>query len=187
MKVARIMTNTKALAGGLAALSVAALLAGCGNTYRPVISSISPVGPAGQPTKYAAVISSPSPTAPGLLTVVDFSGDTILATPSILTNPTYFATTQTGGQGFVINAAGSLDDFGLGNPSGLLTSNIIQTSLPANSNPVSISAISFSNAGLTVFVPSQGNSTVAALSVNGPSLEQQLAVERVTGIRGRRG
>jgi hypothetical protein len=176
MKVARIMANTKLLAGGLAVLSAAALLAGCGNTYRPVISSINPVGPAGQPTKFAAAVSSPSPTAPGLLTVVDFSGDTVIATPSILTNPSYFATTQSGSQGFVINASGSFDDFGLNNPSGLLTANIVQTTLPANSNPVSISPISFGSAGQTVFVPSQGNSTISVLSVNGPSLLQQLAV-----------
>lgn len=157
-------------------MSAAILLAGCGNTYRPVISSISPVGPAGQPTKYAAVVSSPSAGSPGLLTVVDFSGDTILAAPQILSNPSYFAVSQSGVQGFVINSSGSFDDFGLSNPTGLLTANIIQTTLPANSNPVSISPINLSNAGSTVFVPSQGNSTIAALSVTGPSLEQQIAV-----------
>jgi hypothetical protein len=176
MKVVRIMANKKAIAGGFAALSAVVVLAGCGNTYRPVISSISPVGPAGQPIKYAAAVSSPSPTAPGLLTIVDVSGDTVVATPSILTNPTYFAATQSGSEGFVINAAGSFNDFGLTNPSSLLTSNIVQTSLPANSNPISISSISFGSTGQTVFVPSQGNSTVAALSISGPSLEQQIAV-----------
>jgi DNA-binding beta-propeller fold protein YncE len=176
MKVTRMMAKTMARAGGLAALSAVVLLAGCGNTYRPVISGISPVGPAGQPTKYAAAVSSPSPNAPGLLTVVDFSGDTVLATPSILTSPSYFGITQAGTQGFVINAAGSLDDFGLSNPTALLTTNIVQTSLPANSNPVSLSAINVGSIGYVVFVPSQGNSTIAALNINGPSLEQQIGV-----------
>jgi len=176
MKVARIMASTTARIGGLAAVSAALLLAGCGNTYRPVISSINPVGPAGQPTKYAAAVSSPSPTAPGLLTMVDFSGDTILSTPQILTNPNYFSVTGGGTEGFVINAAGSFNDFQLGNPSSLLTANIVQTSLPANSNPVSITAVNLGLAGYTVFIPSQGNSTVAALTINGPSLEQQIAV-----------
>jgi len=171
-----MMANTMARVSGFAAVSAVVLLAGCGNTYRPVISSINPVGPAGQPTKYAAVVSNPSPTSPGLLTVVDFSGDTILSTPSILTNPSYFAINQSGTTGYVINAAGSFDNFGLTTPSALLTSNIVQTSLQANSGPVSISAISLLNAGLTLFVPSQGNSTVAALSSNGPSLEQQISV-----------
>ena len=170
------MANTIARAGGLTALSAAVLLAGCGNTYRPVISSINPVGPAGQPVKYAAVVSSPSVTSPGLLTIVDFSGDTIEAAPSILTNPSYFAATQSGSQGYVINASGSLDDFGLTNPSTLLTTNIVQTTLPASSNPVSISTISLGTVGSTIFVPSPGNSTVAALNAAGPSLEQQIAV-----------
>jgi hypothetical protein len=176
MKAVSMLANKTARVSGLAALSAVALLAGCGNTYRPVISSISPVGPAGQPTKYAAAISSPSPNAPGLLTVVDFSGDTVLSTPQILTNPSYFALAQNGTQGYVINAAGSFDDFGLSNPTALLTANVTQTSLPANSAPVSISSISLSAAGLTVFVPSQNNATVAALNTTGPSLEEQIAV-----------
>ena len=170
-----MMANTMARVSGFAAVSAVVLLAGCGNTYRPVISSINPVGPAGQPTKYAAVVSNPSPTSPGLLTVVDFSGDTILSTPSILTNPSYFAINQSGTTGYVINAAGSFDNFGLTTPSALLTSNIVQTSLQANSGPVSISAISLLNAGLTLFVPSQGNSSVAALN-SSPALEQEIAV-----------
>jgi len=176
MKVARTMARTMTRGGGLAALSAAVLLAGCGNTYRPVISTIGIVGPAGQPVKYAAVVSSPSVNSPGLLTIVDFSGDTIEATPSILTNPSYFAANQSGTTGYVINSAGSLDDFGLTNPSTLLTTNIVQTTLPAGSNPLSISTIALANVGSTVFVPSPGNSTVAALSANGPSLEQQIAV-----------
>ena len=69
---------------------------------------------------------------------------------------------RSGTQGYVINAAGSFDDFGLSNPTALLTANVTQTSLPANSAPVSISSISLSAAGLTVFVPSQNNATIAA-------------------------
>ena len=59
--------------------------AGCGNNYRPVITAINPVGPASQPTKYAVAISDPNlgdpnGTLPGLVTFVDFSGDTVLIT-----------------------------------------------------------------------------------------------------------
>jgi hypothetical protein len=114
------------VAGGIASL------AGCGNTYRPVVSAISPVGPASQPTKYAVAVSSPSPTANGLATFVDFSGDTVLSTPSILSNPSYFAASNAGNQGFAINAAGSLDEFNLNNPAALLTSDINQTTLNAS-------------------------------------------------------
>ena len=37
----------------------AGVLAGCGNTYRPVVATIGVVGPAGQPTKYAIAVSTP--------------------------------------------------------------------------------------------------------------------------------
>src|SRR5581483_10890984 len=92
------------LLGCAAALSV--LVAGCGNQYRPVVSAINPVGPAGQPAKYAVAISSPSASSPGLLTFVDFSGDTVLTTPQILSNPNYLALAPGGSQGYVINSAG---------------------------------------------------------------------------------
>ena len=38
-------------------------VAGCGSTYRPVVAAINPVGPSGQPTKYAVAVSSPSQTS----------------------------------------------------------------------------------------------------------------------------
>jgi DNA-binding beta-propeller fold protein YncE len=49
---------------GIVFVTAAAALAvsGCGNTYRPVVAAINPVGPAAQPTKYAVAISSPSQT-----------------------------------------------------------------------------------------------------------------------------
>ena len=77
---------------GIAVLTIsfAAVLStvGCGNQYRPVVSAIGPVGPAGQPTKYAVAISNPTATnSLGLATIVDFAGDTVLSTPNIQVNP----------------------------------------------------------------------------------------------------
>ena len=74
------------LMAGLA-VTLVTLAGGCGNQYRPVVSAINPVGPAGQPTKYAVAISNPS-TYPnnvvtGLVTFVDVSGDTVVSTPSL--------------------------------------------------------------------------------------------------------
>ena len=71
-------------------------------------------GPAGQPTKYAVVVSNPGPGLLGLVTFVDFAGDTVLSTPSILTNPSYFQITSDGTEGFVVNPLGSLNAFGAG-------------------------------------------------------------------------
>lgn len=158
-------------------LAAALFLSGCGNTYRPVVSAINPVGPASQPFKYAAAVSSPSATSPGLVTFVDFSGDTVISTPSIVTNPSYFAQTNSGNQGYAINATGSLDSFALSNPASLITSDITQTTLSTNANPVTISAITPGNSSPTVFIPEANGSKIAVLSGNGsPALLQEVAV-----------
>ena len=154
----------------------AALLSGCGNQYRPVVSAISPVGPAGQPTKYAVAVASPSSTLPGLLTFVDFSGDTVLSTPSVLPNPSYFAITNSGIEGFLIDSSGLFNDFGMSNPEGLLTSNVVQTTLPVASSPVSISAITPSSGTGTAFIPEAATSRIALLNSSTAALLQEIAV-----------
>jgi DNA-binding beta-propeller fold protein YncE len=75
--------------------SIALLAAGCGNQYRPVITPIQPTGPASQPTADVTVISEPGfnplPVGgvgpcqsgvtyanPSIITLVDFSGDSIM-------------------------------------------------------------------------------------------------------------
>src|SRR5260370_12155970 len=75
------------------ALTAAALasILGCGNTYRPVVSAINPVGPAAQPTKYAIAVSTPSPTSPVLVTIADFSVDTVPITATLRVAPYYLA------------------------------------------------------------------------------------------------
>ncbi|HZQ44927.1 MAG TPA: YncE family protein [Acidobacteriaceae bacterium] len=161
------------LLGCAAALSV--LVAGCGNQYRPVVSAINPVGPAGQPAKYAVAISSPSASSPGLLTFVDFSGDTVLTTPQILSNPNYLALAPGGSQGYVINSAGSINEFAAGSPTSLLSSDIGQSTLSVGSSPVSITAISLAGTNASVFVPEPALSQVAALTGTG-SLEQNIGV-----------
>lgn len=164
----------------MASLSAALLLTGCGETYRPVVSAINPVGPAGQPTKYAVAISTPSSTSKGLATFVDVSGDTVLSTPQIQSNPSYFAINSGGSQGFTINAAGALDTFQLSNPSSLLTQDVVQATLPAGLTPVSVQAITLSGSSTDLFIPETQTSTsaasVAILSASGPSLLAQVAV-----------
>jgi hypothetical protein len=156
----------------------ATLSVGCGVQYRPVVSAINPVGPAGQPTKYAVAVSIPSATTSGLVTFVDFSGDTILSTPSILTNPNYFATNTSGSNGYVINSSGSLDFFYLSSPTSLLTSSIGQTTLPVNTVPVSVSAFTPQSGTSTLFIPeaSATNPTIAALNSATAALYAPIAV-----------
>jgi hypothetical protein len=157
-------------------LLATSLLTGCGNEYRPVVSSTNPVGPAGQPTKFAVAVSSPSPTQPGLVTYVDFSGDTILSTPQILSNPSYFIIGGNGSEGYVINAAGSFNDFPLSNPAGVLTSDVFQTTLPVNSGPLNISALTPSGSSSTLFIPEVATSRIAILNGSNGALLQEVAV-----------
>ncbi len=173
------------LLGTAAVMSL--LAAGCGNQYRPVVSAINPVGPALQPAKYAIAISTPSAGSPGLLTFVDYAGDTVVTTPQILSNPSYLAVGPGGGTGYVINSAGSFNEFAAGSPSTLIASQISQSTLSAGSTPVSISPITLAASTASVFVPEPGLSQVAALTGTG-SLVQNIGVPNnpvyVVGVTG---
>jgi YVTN family beta-propeller protein len=167
---------------GIAVLTIsfAAALStvGCGNQYRPVVSAIGPVGPAGQPEKFAVAISTPTATnSLGLMTVVDYAGDTVLATPQILATPSYFQLNANGTQGFVINAQGSLNTVPLSNPTTLLTSNVVQTTLPTGSNPVSITSFAPASALLTIFIPQAGTNTIAALNAGTAALYDTVGIQ----------
>ena len=94
-----------------AAFAVTAFFAGCGNSYRPVITPINPTGPAAQPTSYAVVVSSPSANAPGVATVIDYSGDSILTQAPIGPNPSAFTLDSNGANGFTVNSDHTLTNF----------------------------------------------------------------------------
>lgn len=93
------------------ALSLAAAFAGCGSSYRPVITPINPSGPPQQPNGYAVVVSSPSDTSPGVATVVDYSGDTLMVQAAIGPNPFAFTLDSTGSNGYTVNSDGTLTNF----------------------------------------------------------------------------
>jgi YVTN family beta-propeller protein len=167
-------------------LSFAAVVSitGCGNQYRPVVSAIGPVGPAGQPTKYAVAVSNPCPTllptcgSLGLLTIVDFAGDTVLSTPNILTDPSYFMLNTNGAQGYVINTDGSLDTFPI-SPS-VITSDVVQTTLPVNNTPVSITALAPASGLSTIFIPESNTNSIAAVNALTAALYDNVAIQGAT-------
>ena len=74
--------------GGAVAAAVA--IAGCGNNYRPVVTPITSSGPATQPSAYAVVVSAPSPITAGVVTIIDYAGDSIMAQVPIGPGPTAF-------------------------------------------------------------------------------------------------
>ncbi len=144
-------------------------MAGCGNTYRPVVSAINPVGPSAQPQKFAVAISSPSPSSPGLVTIVDFSGDTILNTTNIGVAPKYLILGG-GTTGYTINGDGTLNSFGIS--TSLIASQVQETTLLGGANPVSIFP-----QGTNTYVTEPGRSSVAQFTGATPLvLQQELAV-----------
>jgi YVTN family beta-propeller protein len=162
------------LSAGRLALAASALIVsvGCGNTYRPVVSAINPVGPAAQPTKYAvAVASSPNPGTPGLMTLVDFSGDSILVTPQVGVNPYYLALDTGGFTGYTLNADGTLTSFDIS--VSLQTKDVLQTTL-LNQNGVLPTSL-FSQGGYT-YITEPGRNAIAELRGSPLALTQELPV-----------
>ncbi len=66
-------------------LGMAMLLAGCGETSRPVVTPVAVTGPAPQPQSYTVVTTTSGTGSPGLANVFDASGDTLL-TQALLGN-----------------------------------------------------------------------------------------------------
>jgi DNA-binding beta-propeller fold protein YncE len=156
-----------AAAAGLAALVGA--VAGCGNTYRPVVATIGVVGPAGQPQKYAIAVSSPSPTSDGLMTMVDFSGDTVLDTATLGVNPYYLVLNGSGTTGFTLNSDKTVTSFDIS--TSLISSQVLESTLLPGSNPVSL----FANT-TTTYISDPGVNAVDQLTSTPPALKQELPI-----------
>ena len=164
-----LRSAARSIAGYIFSAVVLSSLIGCGNTYRPVVSAINPVGPAGQPQKYAVAVASAPNGQPGLMTLVDFAGDTILVTPNVGVNPYYLAVDSGGTTGFTLNGDGTLTSFDI-SPS-LMTNQVLQTTLLPGANPASL----FSSAGNT-YIAEPGRNSVAVLKGSPPALQQELPV-----------
>jgi DNA-binding beta-propeller fold protein YncE len=107
-------------------------MVGCGNLNRPVVTSIPPVQPAAQPNKYAVVVSCgstpnvaaltidqvcagstvPGSTVPGLASLVDFSGDSLMARVNLgKGGPRWVALSSNGATAYIVNADGTINSF----------------------------------------------------------------------------
>lgn len=142
-----------------------------------MVTAINPVGPAGQPLKYAVAISTTGPSTPGLATFVDFSGDTVLITAAIGVNPYYLALNSSGTTGYTLNSDTTVNSFDI-SPS-LLSTGVLQTTLLSGANPVSI----FSQ-GTDIYIPEPGRTAVADLAGSPPVLKQEFGVPNPTYVVG---
>lgn len=121
-------------AGG--ALAVAAVVAGCGSQYRPVVTPITPSGPPAQPSSFVAVVSAPSTTSPGIATIIDYAGDTVMAQSPIGPGPTSFTVDESGSTGYTVNSDGTLTNFQIS--SSLQAKNLQYTTLAEGAIPVNM-------------------------------------------------
>lgn len=213
---------TARLCAGMGLTACLAMIAGCGNNYRPVVSAIGIVGPAGQPQKYAIAVSSPTQSAAsgpvtfigawnstttyavnqtvsylgsqyvslknanvnqnpasattywslmanGLMTMVDFSGDTVLVTASLGLNPYYLALNSSGTTGYTLNSDKTLNSFDIS--TSLITSNVLQSTLPSGSNPVNILPSSSAT-----YIADPGINAIDQLLGTPPALKQELQI-----------
>jgi DNA-binding beta-propeller fold protein YncE len=119
-----------------AGLTAAVLVAGCGSQYRPVVTPISPNGPAPQVSSYVVVISAPSPTTPGIATVVDYSGDSVLAIAPIGNGPTTFTIDALGSNGYTVNSDHTLSNFPIS--ANLQPKQVTYSTLPSTAQPVNL-------------------------------------------------
>src|SRR5580658_2300339 len=124
------------LVQGGAAFAAGALIAGCGSTYRPVVTPITSSGPAAQPSSYAVVVSAPSTTTPGIATIIDYSGDSVEAVAPIGNGPVTFTIDAVGGNGYTVNSDGTLSNFPIS--SSLQAKQVEYTTLPPTANPVNL-------------------------------------------------
>ena len=125
-----------AQAGGI--LVAAAMLGGCGNNYRPVVTPVATSGPAPQPTSYVVAVSSPSPTSPGIASIIDYSGDSMDAQAPIGIGPLAFTIDEAGGTGYTYNSDHTITNFPI--VTDLQQKLLTVTTIPSSAVPVNIAA-----------------------------------------------
>jgi YVTN family beta-propeller protein len=125
-------------AAGAAALAVAVLLGGCGDNYRPVVTPVNTSGPPAQPTSYAIVVSTTGATTPGIVTIIDYSGDSIMTEAPIGPGPKVFTIDEPGATGYTVNSDGTLSNFAI--TTSLQAKNVSTSTLPTTALPVNLMA-----------------------------------------------
>jgi hypothetical protein len=123
-----------------AALAAAALVAGCANSYHPTVTPITSTGPAPQPQSFALVISAPSSNTPGVASVIDYSGDSLMNEQPIGPGPTAVAVDSLGANAYTLNSDGTLTSFPFNTT--FIQNKEISITLASTAEPVSLFASS---------------------------------------------
>lgn len=144
-----MLSRAGAAAPWLAAVGLLGLLSGCGAQYRPVVTPVNPTGPAGQAANANfIVLSTNGPSTTGLATLINGTGDTIIAQATLGTGPFAFALNSSGSGGYNLNSNGdtnvTLDAYPATPPVtttstfGLQTRNVTNSTLTPGSNPTAM-------------------------------------------------
>jgi YVTN family beta-propeller protein len=153
-------------------IGVAVLMAGCGETYRPVVTPVAVTGPAPQPQSYTVVITSAGSSNPGLANVFDGAGDTLLTQAALGINPLAQTLSSTAGSATTTNTDGTVTSF---TPSTTLeTKNIQSSTLLQPASPINMLST-----GSSLFITEPNVPAVAVLANNSSGvyhLTQQLTV-----------
>ena len=153
-------------------IGLALLLAGCGDTYRPVVTPVAVTPPAPQPQSFTVVITNTGSGLAGLANVFDTSGDTLLTQATLGINPVAMTLTSTAGLATTTNTDGTVTSF---TPSATLeTKNIQSSTLLQPAEPINMLATS-----TNLFITEPNVPAVAALTNNASGiyqLTQQLPV-----------
>jgi DNA-binding beta-propeller fold protein YncE len=88
------------------------------------------------------VVSAPSISTPGIATIIDYSGDSVLALAPIGNGPETFTIDSGGAYGYTINSDGTLSNFPISNA--LQAKQVAYSTLPSTADPVNL----FSSGGL---------------------------------------
>lgn len=184
-------------AGGLLAASATL---GCGNQYKPVVTSVNQTGPAGQPSAYAVVTSQPgynllnapannpcmvsddtapnvsAPTTyanPGIVTLINTSGDSIVNQALIGNGPLTLALDPSGGVSYVPNCDGTMSYF---DADVELQTKDIETSSFINAPEASANAIPTNVLAMNgaVFVTEKGHNAIAEMTGAPPAVVQEI-------------
>jgi DNA-binding beta-propeller fold protein YncE len=121
-----------------AALAIAAVIAGCGDNYRPVVTPVPVSGPPAQPSAYAVVVSTTGAGTDGVVTIIDYSGDSIVTEASIGPGPTAFTLNQQGSSGYTVDSDGTLSNFAI--TATLQTKNVSFSTLPPTAQVVNLTS-----------------------------------------------
>ena len=153
-------------------LGVAVLVAGCGETYRPVVTPVVVTGPAPQPQSYVVVTTTSGNGTPGLANIFDASGDTLLTQALIGNGPVSLSLSSTGTSATAVGTDGTVNTF---TPSTTLQTKLVQIStLLQPATPINLL-----NTTSSLFITEPNVPAVAVLTTNSSGLyrlTQQLPV-----------